>query len=289
MLNGKIALITGAGRGIGLGIAEAMAAEGAFVILNYNGSEARALAAAARINGRTEGVVRGKDDETTGLSEAFDTGKAAGRDLPGHGGAETFPAEAQPGHAAVYGCNVSDYDACQKMIETIVKKYGRLDILVNNAGITRDGLVMKMSEADFDDVIATNLKGTFHTIRHASRYFLKQRAGRIINLSSVSGVMGNAGQANYSASKAGVIGLTKSVARELASRGITCNAIAPGYIETEMTEAMPEAAKEALQSQIPLQRTGKVEDIAQMAVFLASDRASYITGQVIAVDGGMSI
>ena len=188
-----------------------------------------------------------------------------------------------------YGCNVADYEACGQMIETIVKTYGRLDILVNNAGITRDGLIMKMGEADFDDVIATNLKGTFHTIRHASRWFLKQRSGRIINISSVSGLMGNAGQANYSASKAGVIGLTKSVARELASRGVTCNAIAPGYIETEMTDAMADAAKEAVLSQIPLKRTGTVADVAGLAVFLASDAASYITGQVIAVDGGMSM
>lgn len=141
------------------------------------------------------------------------------------------------------------------MMEMIINNYGHLDILVNNAGITRDGLIMKMSEEDFDRVLDTNLKGAFHTIRHASRYFLKQKSGKIINISSVSGVMGNAGQANYSASKAGVIGLTKSVARELASRGITCNAVAPGFIETEMTEAMPEAAREAVKKQIPLQRT----------------------------------
>ena len=144
-----------------------------------------------------------------------------------------------------------------------------------------------MSEEDFDRVLDTNLKGAFHTIRHASRYFLKQKSGKIINISSVSGVMGNAGQANYSASKAGVIGLTKSVARELASRGITCNAVAPGFIETEMTEAMPEAAREAVKKQIPLQRTGRVSDVACVAAFLASDLADYITGQVISVDGGM--
>ena len=169
----------------------------------------------------------------------------------------------------------------------IINNYGHLDILVNNAGITRDGLIMKMSEEDFDRVLDTNLKGAFHTIRHASRYFLKQKSGKIINISSVSGVMGNAGQANYSASKAGVIGLTKSVARELASRGITCNAVAPGFIETEMTEAMPEAAREAVKKQIPLQRTGQVSDVASVAAFLASDLADYITGQVISVDGGM--
>ena len=174
-----------------------------------------------------------------------------------------------------------------KMMEMIINNYGHLDILVNNAGITRDGLIMKMSEEDFDRVLDTNLKGAFHTIRHASRYFLKQKSGKIINISSVSGVMGNAGQANYSASKAGVIGLTKSVARELASRGITCNAVAPGFIETEMTEAMPEAAREAVKKQIPLQRTGQVSDVAGVAAFLASDLADYITGQVISVDGGM--
>lgn len=168
-----------------------------------------------------------------------------------------------------------------------METYGHLDILVNNAGITRDDLLMKMSEEAFDAVIATNLKGTFNTIRHFSRYLLKQRSGTIINLSSVSGILGNAGQANYSASKAGVIGLTKSVARELASRGITCNAVAPGFIETEMTEAMPEAARETVKKQIPLQRTGQVSDVAGVAAFLASDLADYITGQVISVDGGM--
>ena len=186
-------------------------------------------------------------------------------------------------------CDVSDYAACGKMMEELIASYGHIDILVNNAGITRDNLILKMSEEEFDAVLNTNLKGTFHTIRHLSRYFVKQRAGRIINLSSVSGVMGNAGQANYSASKAGVIGLTKSVARELARRGITCNAVAPGYIETEMTAQMPEAAKEAVKQQIPLQRTGTVWDIAEMVAFLASEKASYITGQVISVDGGMSI
>ena len=146
---------------------------------------------------------------------------------------------------------------------------------------------MKMAEEDFDAVIDTNLKGTFHCIRAVSRQMLRQRSGRIINLSSVSGVLGNAGQANYSASKAGVIGLTKSLARELASRGIRCNAVAPGFIETEMTEAMPEAAREAVKKQIPLQRTGQVSDVAGVAAFLASDLADYITGQVISVDGGM--
>lgn len=245
MLKDKVALVTGASRGIGREIAKTLAREGAFVVVNYNGSKERAEAVVAEINEETAGG------------------------------------------AVAYGCNVSDFAECGAMIEQIIKEYGHLDILVNNAGITRDGLIMKMSEEDFDAVIATNLKGAFQTIRHASRYLLKQRAGRIINISSVSGVMGNAGQANYSASKAGVIGLTKSVARELASRGITCNAVAPGFIETEMTDAMPESAKEAVKAQIPLQRVGKTADIAETVAFLASDKAAYITGQVISVDGGM--
>ena len=175
------------------------------------------------------------------------------------------------------------------MIQEIVKKYKRIDILVNNAGITRDGLLMKMSEEDFDLVLDTNLKGTFNTIRHASRYFLKQRSGKIINISSVSGILGNMGQANYSASKAGIIGLTKSTARELASRGIHVNAIAPGFIATDMTDAMPEEAKQNMMESIPFKRIGTPKDIAEMAVFLASSKSDYITGQVFAVDGGMSI
>ena len=191
------------------------------------------------------------------------------------------------GSAVAYQCNVSDYEACGEMIQNLMSNYGHIDILVNNAGITKDGLLMKMSEADFDAVMDTNLKGSFNTVRHMSRYFLKQKAGRIINISSVSGVMGNAGQANYSASKAGIIGLTKAVARELASRGITCNAVAPGFIETDMTDAMPETAKEAVKNQIPLQRIGTTADIAEMVAFLASEKAGYITGQVISVDGGM--
>ena len=169
----------------------------------------------------------------------------------------------------------------------MIKEYGHLDILVNNAGITRDGLLMKMSEEDFDQVINTNLKGAFNTIRFASRQMLKQRSGRIINLSSVVGVAGNAGQANYAASKAGVIGLTKAVAKELASRGVTVNAIAPGFIETDMTQVLPEKVKEASVAQIPLGKFGKPEQVAAAAAFLASEDAAYITGQVLHVDGGM--
>lgn len=246
MLTGKIALVTGAGRGIGAEIARTFAREGAAVIINYNGSKERAKKVAAEII-------------------------AAG------------------GKAETYQCNVADDAACKEMIDTCIKSYGRIDILVNNAGITRDDLLMRMSEEDFDAVMDTNLKGTFHTIRHMSRYFLKQKSGKIINMSSVSGILGNAGQANYSASKAGVIGLTKSVARELASRRINVNAIAPGFIATDMTDAMTEEAKEKIAESIPFKRIGQPEEIAEMALFLASDKSDYITGQVFAVDGGMTI
>ena len=193
------------------------------------------------------------------------------------------------GNAAVYGCNVSDYPAVEAMMKELVQKYGRIDILVNNAGITRDGLLMKMSEEDYDTVLDTNLKGPFNCIKHISRQMLKQRSGRIINLSSVVGVYGNAGQVNYSASKAGVIGITKSVAKELGSRGITVNAVAPGFIITEMTDAMPEDAKKQVSDRIAMKRLGEVADVAEAVAFLASDKAAYITGQVICVDGGMSI
>ena len=175
------------------------------------------------------------------------------------------------------------------MVEEIVGKYIHVDILVNNAGITRDNLIMRMTEDEYDKVLDTNLKGAFNTIRHLSKYFLKQRSGKIINISSVSGVMGNAGQSNYSASKAGLIGLTKSVARELAGRGICVNAIAPGYIATDMTDSLPEKAREGLLQMIPMGRIGEPEDIARLAVFLAGRGSDYITGQVIHVDGGMAM
>ena len=185
--------------------------------------------------------------------------------------------------------NLSNLESVRNAFREAASKYGCIDILVNNAGITRDDLLMRMKESDFDAVINTNLKGTFNTIRHLSRYLLKQRAGKIINISSVSGILGNAGQSNYAASKAGVIGLTKSVARELASRGICVNAVAPGFVETEMTAVLPEKTQEELKKQIPLGRAGQVQDIANAVAFLASPESDYITGQILSVDGGMAI
>ena len=246
LLEGKIAVVTGASRGIGKAIAQGLAAEGAYVIVNYNGSVDKA-------------------------NEVVDSIKSAG------------------GNAEAIACNVGDSDAAKDFFAAIVKEHGGIDILVNNAGINRDDLVMKMSEEDFDAVITTNLKGTFNGVKNVSRPMMKKRSGRIINIASVAGVIGNAGQANYAASKAGVIGLTKSVAKELSSRGITVNAIAPGFIETDMTDKIPDSVKEEAVKQIPLGRFGEPEDIANMAVFLASDKAKYITGQVFCVDGGVAI
>jgi len=196
---------------------------------------------------------------------------------------------ANGGHAEAYECWVNDFAAVEEMIKTLVKKLGRIDILVNNAGITRDDLLMKMSEQAFDAVIDTNLKGSFNTMRHIARPMLKQKGGSIINISSVSGIMGNPGQMNYCASKAGVIGMTKSMARELASRGIRVNAVAPGFIDTAMTKNMTDSAKEAGVAQVPLGRMGDPQDIANAVAFLASDKASYITGHVLCVDGGMAM
>ena len=182
-------------------------------------------------------------------------------------------------------CDVSDFKQAELLVKSAADKFGSIDVLVNNAGITRDKLLLGMKEEDFDAVIATNLKGTFNMIKHTSKIMLKQRSGSIVNMSSVVGVTGNIGQANYAASKAGVIGLTKSTARELASRGITCNAIAPGFIKTSMTDVLSDKVKEGILSTIPLGRLGEPEDVAELAVFLAN--APYITGQVVNIDGGM--
>lgn len=246
MLEGKVAVVTGASRGIGRAVALKLSEEGAAVVINYNGSAEKAEEVKHEI-------------------------------------------EKNGGKAEVMQCNVSDFQACEIFIKEVIAKFGSLDILVNNAGITRDGLLMRMSEEDFDAVLDTNLKGTFHCIRFASRQMMKQRSGRIINLSSVSGVLGNAGQANYSASKAGVIGLTKAAARELASRGVTVNAIAPGFVHTDMTQCLSEKVKEESVKQVPLGRFGEPADIAEAVAFLASERAGYITGQVLCVDGGMAM
>ena len=186
-------------------------------------------------------------------------------------------------------CNVADEAQVKALMDAAVKEFGRIDILVNNAGVTRDGLVMMMKEADFDAVIDTNLKGTFLCMKAVSRIMMKQRYGRIVNLSSVTGLMGNMGQTNYAAAKAGILGMTKSYAREVASRGITVNAVAPGFIDTDMTEAMPEGAKDKIVTGIPMGRTGKPEDVAEAVAFLASEQAGYITGEVLRVDGGMAM
>ena len=246
MLKDKVAVVTGAGRGIGREIAKTFAGYGAKVVVNFNGSEERA-------NSLVEEI------------------KAAG------------------GEAVAFKANVADFAEAEALMKFAVTTYGRIDILVNNAGITRDNLVLGMKEADFDDVININLKGTFNCIKHVYRTMMKQKYGRIINMSSVVGIEGNAGQVNYAASKAGVIGITKSIAKELGSRGITANAIAPGFIKTDMTDALSDKAKEAMLDHITVKRLGEVSDIAEIAAFLASDKASYITGQVIKVDGGMSL
>ena len=188
-----------------------------------------------------------------------------------------------------YICDISDFEQSKEAVDRVTAEFGGVDFLINNAGITRDNLVLKMGEADFDAVLDVNLKGTFNMIKHTYKQFMKKRAGRIVSTSSIVGIIGNSGQANYSASKAGIIGLTKSVARELAGRGATVNAVAPGYIGTEMTEVLPEKIKEAMKEQIPAKRIGTPEDVAGVVAFLCSDEASYVTGEVIRVDGGLAI
>ncbi|MDE6873875.1 MAG: 3-oxoacyl-[acyl-carrier-protein] reductase [Lachnospiraceae bacterium] len=246
MLEGKVALVTGASRGIGREIARSLARYGAAVVVNYNGSKERA------------------DEVVT--------------EITGNGG-----------RAVAVQANVASAGEIAKLFEEAVSAFGKIDILVNNAGITKDNLILKMSEEEFDAVLDTNLKGAFLCMKHAAKLMLKQRGGRIVNISSISGIIGNAGQANYCAAKAGLVGLTKSLARELGSRGITVNAVAPGFIETDMTEKLPDQVKEGMLAQIPLKRAGSVQDIAEAVAFLASDHASYITGQTLQVNGGMDM
>ena len=244
LLEGKVAVITGAARGIGKAIALKFASEGADIAF-------------------TDLVI----DEN---------GKATEKEIAAFGV-----------RAKGYASNAANFEEAHKVVEEIVKDFGRIDVLVNNAGITRDTLMMRMSEEDFDAVINTNLKGCFNMMKHASKIMMKQKSGAIINMSSVIGVAGNIGQVNYAASKAGVIGMTYSVAKELAPRNITCNAIAPGMIATDMTDVLADKMKESILSNIPLKRFGQPEEIAETAVFLA--KSKYITGQVIRVDGGMVI
>ena len=243
-LTGKVALVTGASRGIGQATAIELAKAGADVVVNFIGNEAVAQETVEKI-------------------------EALGR------------------KAIKIKANVGDADDVQAMVDEAIATFGHIDILVNNAGITRDGLLIRMKDSDWDEVLNINLKGVYLVTKAVAKLMVKQRAGRIINMTSVSGVTGNVGQANYAAAKAGVIGFTKTCAKELAARGITVNAIAPGFIETAMTDVLPEKIKEGIAGTIPFGRMGQPEEIANVVTFLASDFASYITGQVLNVDGGM--
>jgi 3-oxoacyl-[acyl-carrier protein] reductase len=242
-LENKVAIVTGASRGIGKVIAEDIAKAGATVVC----------------------VSRSQSDIDNVANSINENG----------------------GIAIAIACDISNGKQYQELAKSVIEKFGSIDILVNNAGVTKDGLIMRMSEDDWDIVINTNLKGAFNGTKAVTRHMMKQRSGRIINISSVVGLIGNAGQANYAASKAGLIGLTKATAKELASREITANCIAPGYIETDMTKQLSDKIRDALIQQIPLGRIGQAKDIASIVCFLASDDASYITGQTFTVDGGM--
>ena len=244
LLEGKTAIITGASRGIGKGIAEVFAKHGANVAFTYSSSAESAMALETELN-------------TSGI-------KAKG-----------------------YQSDAADFNQAEAFVNAVIADFGTVDILINNAGITKDNLLMRMSEEDFDKVIDVNLKSVFNMTKAIQKTFLKQRSGSIINMSSVVGVKGNAGQANYAASKAGVIGFTKSVALELGSRNIRCNAIAPGFIETEMTAKLNADVVQGWRDSIPLKRGGTTEDVANACLFLASDMSAYVTGQVMNVDGGM--
>lgn len=243
-MNGKVALVTGASRGIGRAVAMELAKNGVNLIINYSGSEEAAKEV---------------------LKEVIKLGI----------------------QAYIYKANVGNYNECAAMVEFAIEKFSKIDILVNNAGITKDMLLMRMSEEQFDDVININLKGTFNCMQLVSKYMIKAKSGRIINMASVSGRLGNAGQVNYAASKAGVEGMTKAAAREMAARGITVNAIAPGFVKTDMTDVLSDKVKENIIESIPMKTFGIPEDIAKTVVFLAGEGARYITGQTISVDGGM--
>ena len=245
-LEGKVAIVTGASRGIGRAVAINLAQSGADVVVNYSGSEGAA-------------------------QETVEAVQALGR------------------KAIKIKANVANVDEVASMVEEAHKEFGHIDILVNNAGIPRDGLLMRMKDEDFDAVIDINLKGVYLVTKAVSKIMMKQRSGHIINMTSVVGVMGNAGQVNYAASKSGIIGMTMSLAREVGSRGITVNAVAPGFIQTAMTDVLSDDIKEQMKSQIPLGTFGSVQDIANAVVFLASDEAKYITGQTLHVDGGMAM